>query len=180
MQEILSKKLLNRILPVTWNQPLIYSNGSYGNDELAVYRTTEDGGSFRGGDAWAAFASTSGYNGNWTGCYRDERVCYFNLYMATKKPICVTGFSCYYPSTDSASGWGSVAEGWFYGSNDNANWNLLMWHGGYGANSTNYQTFGNSNYYKYHRYRIRSNGSGHKDLIQVSSVRLTAVYEDFV
>ena len=172
-------KMLCRILPVPWNQPLLSSNGNYGVDEFAVYRTTEDG-SFRGGDAWQAFASTSGYNGNWTGCYRDERVCYLNLYMATIIPICVTGFSCYYPSTDSASDWGSVAEGWLYGSNDNSNWTPLMYHGGYGANSSNSQTFSNSNYYKYHRYRVRSHGSGHKDLIQVSSVRLNGVYEDFV
>ena len=178
MKCILSK-MLYRILPVEWEQPLLTSNGTFGVDELAVYRTSSNGG-YWGGDAWQAFASVSGYDGHWSGNYGDEYSTWLYFYIYTKKLINVTGFSCYYPCTDSASDGGSIAEGYLRGSNDNSSWTTLMSHGGYGPNSQNNQTFENTNYYHYYRYDVRSVGVGHRDLIQVSSIRLKATYEDFV
>lgn len=174
--ELLSKQLC-RILPVTWQQPLLTNND--GNPNFHVWRWLENGG-YRGGDAWQAFSTASGWGGQWTGGYRNESTMALNLGMWTALPTIVTGISFYIPTVDSAMDWGSCKETRFYGSNDGTNWTQLYSTGHVGQDYQASFTFSNTTKYHYYRFRYLTYGSGHKDYIAICSFRLNAVYEDFV
>lgn len=160
----------------SWVQPLLYSNGTMGGNNFAVYRYNEAGG-YRGGDAWQAFATASGYGGYWTGNYRDEAWSALNLVMYVPLLVKVTGYSVYIPTVDSAMNWGSCKATQFYGSNDGSNWVQLYSTGHIGQDAQLYFYFTNNNRYKYYRFRYETYGSGHKDYIAICSFRLFATYQ---
>lgn len=159
-----------------WNQPLIWDNGSFWGDRFAVYRYNEGGG-YRGGDAWEAFCTYPNWGGHWTGNYGDEYSTALNLVMYTPVPTLVTGYSVYIPTVDSAMDWGSCRETGFYGSNDGASWVNLNWTWQIAQDRQLTFTFNNSTYYRTYRFYYRTHGSGHKDYIAICSFKLIAKYK---
>lgn len=170
--EIFSKKLLARILPVQWEQPILTSND--GNPNFHVWRWLEGGGSLEGYDAWGAF---SGENKS-TNAFREERWCALNIGMWSSVPLTVTGYT-FYQNSGWGSEWGAAKRSQFYGSNDGNNWVQLSAKEGPG-NGTLVNNFSNSTPYSYFRLRIESGGGGHTDKLMIAYVGLTATYEDFV
>ena len=157
----------------TFSQPILSSNGTYGTgNAFAVMRDSSNGG-YRGGDAWYAFHTTSGYTSPYyVGNYGNEYSTTLNIYMWNPKPLVLTSMSFYNPIINSSSDWHAFKEGYFYGSNDGSTWTQLASHGGINGNETHTLTITNTNKFQYFRYSCTSYGSGHKDELDVSSIRL--------
>ena len=69
-------------------------------------------------------------------------------------------------------------------SDNNSDWTQLSYNtAGYyieGSGTTHSCTFENQGYHKYYRIRIHNNGNSYADAMYISSIRLTAKYEDFI
>ena len=171
MRGILSK-MLCRILPVPWVQPILTSNTSDPN--FQVWRWLEGGGALEGYDAWGAF---SGQNTP-TNAYHDERWCAMNIGMWSSDPLTVTGYT-FYQNSGWGSEFGAAKRSQFYGSNDGNNWVQITGCEGPG-NGWLTHNFDNTVPYNYFRLRIETGGYGKADKLMIAFVSLTATYEDFI
>lgn len=166
-------KLLCRILPVQWQQPILTSNTS--NPNFQVWRWLEGGGSLENYDAWGAFSGA----GTTTNAFHEERWCALNIGMSSTVPLTVTGYQ-FHQSNGWGSEWGAAKRSQLYGSNDGgATWAYISGCEGPG-NGWLTNNFSNSTPYNHFRLRIESGGGGHTDKLMISHVSLTATYEDFV
>lgn len=171
---ILSKKLLSRILPVTWNQPTLTANGTMGGNSMAVSRTF-GGNNGAWGEAWTAFAPNTGI----VGFYCDEwkSSMYFNIYLP--KPTRLTRISFFIPHRDSSGG-GAYNTKLYGGNSNNDRTNLLKNIGTVGENSSYDSSISTSNYYQYFTLYFENGGHSYEDRVEIQSIKLYGEYEDFV
>lgn len=149
---------------ITWNQPLLNSNGTAGVDRLAVWGAVKN--------TWSAFHTKSGYSGSYITMYRNEQPLTMTFYMATKNPTIINGFSLYSPTINSDSNWGANKSTSLYGSNTLDNWVLLTSTGKVAQNKQVTYNFTNTNSYHYYKFNLNTYGSGHKDRANVCSFNL--------
>lgn len=173
--DIFSKKLLARILPVTWTQPTLTSDGTIGGNQMAVSKVYSRTNSIYGA-AYESFSPNGGQNG----FYCDEYTgwMYFNIYLPV--PVKLTNISFFIPRTgDSADGGAYNCHLWGgYSKNDRLeeikNIGNVAENAGYNSSLTT------NNYYQYFTLYLENGGHGHEDKVTIKNILLSGVYEDYV
>lgn len=170
--EILSKELFCRILPVTWVQPTITSNGTAYVSELAVSSNFDD-------YAWRAF---DGNSSTYIYQYGNEYSTTGTTVMYLKKPVKATRMSVTYGSNSTFSGLKTKTVQVY----KNGSWVTLYTHtasNGYGdgePNTTKNYDFTTDGYYQAYRFVSKTQGSGHWDGCVIKEIKLVGDYEDYV
>lgn len=163
-------RLLYRILPLEWTQPALSSDGTLGGNSFAVSATT-NGGSASSTAYGACYPQTGVYHTYTKG---GAPSIWFTLY--TPIPTIVTG--CWFNAV-----WGNYSDSYMYitfeGSNNNSNW-VTLYPKTYLHEGDKNITFNNTSSYQYYRLTINTTGGGHHDGMDLRSIRLYAVYEDFI
>ena len=160
-------KLLYRILPVPWTQPILTSNGTMGGDKFACasnnfpwYNTGECYLMFDGVDGGFNGNGTNHNGGGWIKWYNPEPIRVTNVW-------CAAGYS---------GDWFDVT---FKGSNDGVNWTDIRYFG-HGVRQN--CPVNSPNYYKYWMM-YNNSGFGHDGNGYgggISEIHITAEYEDFI
>lgn len=171
---ILSKKLLTRILPVEWNQPTLTANGTMGGNSMAVSRTF-GGNNGAWGEAWTAFAPNTGVVGFYCDEWRSSM--YFNIYLP--KPTRLTRIS--YTSHSSHSSSGGIYNAKLYGGNSNNDRHeLLKDIGTIGEGQSCDVSINTQSHYQYFTLYFENGGHSYEDRVEIKNIKLYGEYDDFV
>ena len=177
--EILSKMLCS-ILPIPWDQPELTQNGSFWGNDMAGYCTTPDGGT-RGDfeNPYRAFdpSSSPGYIGIGR---NDEGQSNLYIHIYVPLPLLLKGYSFYFPGHETESDGGGFGYYWMFGSNDDSTCTELDYVTDAARRETTTRIVNTNNYYKCFMLQCRTAGGSHKDGLDISEIKLSAEYEDFI
>ena len=155
---------------VTWTQPTLTSNGSFGGASMAVSRV-DSGHSYNFGTAYESFSPNTGQNG----FYCDEYTgwMYFVIYLP--KPIKLANISFSIPNTGDGADGGAYNCHLWGGNSENDRREEIKDIGTVGQGSSYNSVLTSSNFYNYYTLYLENGGWSSEDKVTISNILFAGV-----